>query len=47
MAEEREPAGADEEELLDALSRLQVGDLLVQSLSTVSSLAYHRLAEGF
>jgi hypothetical protein len=34
-----------EQELLDALSRLQVSDLLVQTLSTVSSLAYHRLAE--
>jgi hypothetical protein len=33
-----------EQELLDALSRLQVSDLLVQTLSTVSSLAYHRLA---
>ncbi len=34
-----------EQELLDALRRLQVSDLLVQTLSTVSSLAYHRLAE--
>jgi hypothetical protein len=34
-----------EEQLLEALSQLQVSDLLVQSLSTVSSLAYHRLAE--
>lgn len=34
-----------EQELLDALGRLQVSDLLVQTLSTVSSLAYHRLAE--
>ena len=34
-----------EQDLLDALSRLQVADLLVQTLSTVSSLAYHRLAE--
>ena len=33
-----------EQELLDALARLKVSDLLVQSLSTVSSLAYHRLA---
>ena len=33
-----------EQELLAALQRLQVGDVLVQSLSTVSSLAYHRLA---
>ena len=34
----------DEQQLLDALAQLQVADLLVQSLSTVSSLAYHRLA---
>ena len=34
-----------EQELLEALSRLRVSDLLVQALSTVSSLAYHRLAE--
>jgi len=33
-----------EQQLLDALTRLQVADLLVQSLSTISSLAYHRLA---
>jgi hypothetical protein len=34
-----------EQELLDALAQLQVSDLLVQTLSTVSSLAYHRLAK--
>lgn len=34
-----------EEQLLQALSQLTVSDLLVQSLSTISSLAYHRLAE--
>jgi hypothetical protein len=34
-----------EQELLDALRQLQVSDLLVQTLSTVSSLAYHRLTE--
>jgi hypothetical protein len=34
-----------EHDLVDALSRLQVSDLLVQTLSTVSSLAYHRLDE--
>jgi len=34
-----------EQELLEALKQLQVSDLLVQTLSTVSSLAYHRLAE--
>lgn len=34
-----------EADLLEALARLQVSDLLVQTLSTVSSLAYHRLEE--
>jgi predicted nucleic acid-binding protein len=34
-----------EEQLLEALRQLQVSDLLVQTLSTVSSLAYHRLGE--
>ena len=34
-----------ENELLEALAQLQVSDLLVQTLSTVSSLAYHRLSE--
>ncbi len=34
-----------EQELVDALRQLKVSDLLVQTLSTVSSLAYHRLAE--
>ena len=34
-----------QEQLLEALAQLKVSDLLVQSLSTVSSLAYHRLAE--
>ena len=33
-----------EQDLIEALSRLQVSDLLVQTLSTVSSLAYHRLS---
>ena len=33
-----------EDDLVEALSRLQVSDLLVQTLSTVSSLAYHRLS---
>jgi hypothetical protein len=32
-----------DQDLLEALQRLQVSDLLVQTLSTVSSLAYHRL----
>ncbi len=34
-----------ERELLDALRELKVSDLLVQTLSTVSSLAFHRLDE--
>jgi hypothetical protein len=34
-----------EQELLEALQRLRVSDLLVQTLSTVSSLAFHRLGE--
>ncbi len=34
-----------EEALLEALQQLKVSDLLVQTLSTVSSLAYHRLSE--
>lgn len=34
-----------EEQLLEALQQLQVSDLLVQTMSTVSSLAYHRLGE--
>jgi hypothetical protein len=34
-----------EDDLLAALSELKVADLLVQTLSTVSSLAYHRLDE--
>jgi len=34
-----------EQELVDALRQLQVADLLVQTLSTISSLAYHRLAD--
>lgn len=42
MAEDE--ARVSEEELLEALKRLQVSDVLVQSLSTVSSLAFHRLA---
>ncbi len=34
-----------EAELLEALQNIKVADLLVQSLSTISSLAYHRLSE--
>ena len=41
MAEERPET---ERELLDALQRLRVSDVLVHALSTVSSLAFHRLA---
>ena len=33
-----------EQQFLEALQQLKVGDLLVQSLSTISSLAYHRLS---
>jgi hypothetical protein len=35
---------AAEQELLEALRQLRVSDLLVQTLSTISSLAYQRLA---
>ena len=38
-------APGDEEEFLEALKRLKVSDVLVQTLTTVSSLAWHRLAE--
>ena len=41
MADEK----VTEERLLEVLSQLQVSDLLLQTLSTVSSLAYHRLSE--
>ncbi len=34
-----------EQDLLEALQQLAVSDLLVQTLSTVSSLAFHRLGE--
>ena len=37
--------GSSEEQLAAALEQLKVADLLVHSLSTISSLAYHRLAE--
>ena len=43
------PSVADEEiteqELFEVLQQLRVSDLLVQTLSTVSSLAFHRLGE--
>ena len=45
MADEPVPPQEMEQELLEALAQLQVSDLLVQTLSTVSSLAYHRLSE--
>ena len=48
MADEGElepPGEVSQEELLDALRQLQVSDVLVQSLSTISSLAFHRLSE--
>ena len=38
-------ASEEEQELLEVLERLKVGDVLVQSLTTVSSLAWHRLSE--
>ena len=34
-----------EERLAEVLTQIQVSDLLVQTLSTVASLAYHRLSE--
>jgi N-acetylglutamate synthase/N-acetylornithine aminotransferase len=34
-----------EERLIEVLTQIQVSDLLVQTLSTVASLAYHRLSE--
>ena len=42
MADDEQVA---EEELLEALRRLKVSDVLVQSLSTVASLAWQRLSE--
>ena len=41
MADEK----VTEERLIEVLSQLKVSDLLLQTLSTVSSLAYHRLSE--
>ena len=34
-----------EQQLLEALEQLKVSDLLVQTVSTVASLAFHRLDE--
>lgn len=45
MAEQEPPGEISEEELLEALRQLKVSDVLVQTLSTVSSLAFHRLDE--
>ena len=48
MADEdelRPPDEVSQEELLDALRQLKVSDVLVQSLSTISSLAFHRLSD--
>ena len=46
MDEELKPPGdVSQEELLEALRQLKVADVLVQSLSTISSLAFHRLSE--
>ncbi len=39
------PEQVSEGELVEALSRLGVGDILVQTLSTIASLAFHRLSE--
>jgi Domain of unknown function (DUF1844) len=39
------PAEISQEELLAALRQLKVSDVLVQALSTISSLAFHRLSE--
>ena len=45
MADEDVPGEeTTEQQFLAALEQLKVGDLLVQSLSTISSLAYHRLS---
>ena len=35
----------NEQDLFEVLQQLRVSDLLVQTLSTVSSLAFHRLGE--
>jgi len=36
---------SDEEELVEALKRLQVADVLVSMLTTISSVAWQRLSE--
>ena len=39
------PDEVSETELIEALGRLKVDDILVQTLSTIASLAFHRLTE--
>jgi len=43
MAEEQPPEPSAEERELVELDRLQVSDLLLQTVYTISSLGYHRL----
>jgi hypothetical protein len=45
VADEQPAEQISQEELLDALRQLKVADVLVQTLSTVASLAFHRLDE--
>ena len=44
MADEQQQKPSDHE-LFEELKRLKVSDVLVQTLFTVSSLGYHKLAE--
>lgn len=39
------PNEVSEDELIEVLGRLKVDDILVQTLSTIASLAFHRLTE--
>ena len=43
MAEDAKPP--TDEELFEELKRLKVSDVVIQSLFTISSLGYHKLAE--
>jgi hypothetical protein len=43
---EEEPTGPTEDELVEALGRLRVGDLLAQTLVSTVSLAYAKLEPG-
>jgi hypothetical protein len=45
VADLEPPDQISEAELIEALSRLKVDDILVQTLSTIASLAFHRLSE--